>query len=180
MLSLRYSWSRTNPYQGGQNDHTLETGIYRNCPKGNGEREPLTRFARFLLVAALAVGVCCAAPAKAEAPFLTKVARTPEAAQIHAKKMLFMYGWNQEQWPCLKSLWQAESNWRPDAYNKTVVYQIRNGKRVKLHAGGIPQKLNLNPKASVIIQISQGLKYIKSRYETPCNAWSWHKARNSY
>jgi hypothetical protein len=111
---------------------------------------------------------------------MQEIARTPQAAQAHAQKMLPVFGWTQSQWSCLKSLWTAESNWRPDAFNKTPVYQIRDGKRVKLHAGGIPQKLNLDPQASVRKQIDEGFKYIKSRYSTPCGAWSWHQRRNWY
>ena len=108
------------------------------------------------------------------------VARTPEAAQKYAQKMIKNESWGTTQWKCLKSLWTAESNWRPDAFNKTPVYQVRNGKRIKLHAGGIPQKLNLDPDTSVEYQIREGLEYIKSRYSTPCNAWRWHSIKNWY
>jgi hypothetical protein len=183
--SVRYSRNGTNPKQGSQYDYKLEIGIHRNCRRGSGESSPLTRLGRLLLVAALAVGACCSAPATAQAPLKPfkkqiLVERTPQAAQAHAQKMLPVFGWTQNQWSCLKALWTAESNWRPDAFNKTPVYQIRDGKRVKLHAGGIPQKLNLNPKSSVEKQVAEGFKYIKARYSTPCGAWSWHQRRNWY
>lgn len=108
------------------------------------------------------------------------VERTPEAAKQYAQLVIKSESWGATQWKCLKALWTAESNWRPDAFNKTPVYQIRDGKRVALHAGGIPQKLNLNPKASVEHQIHEGIKYIKSRYSTPCKAWDWHTLKNWY
>ena len=96
------------------------------------------------------------------------VERTPEAAQEFAKKRLYEYGWDTPtQWQCLLSLWTKESNWRPDAYNKKAVYQ--DGE--KLHAGGIPQILGLDPDLSVETQIERGLIYIESRYSNPCTAW---------
>jgi len=179
---VRYPRTCTAPNQGGQYDRKLENGNYRNCQKGSGESSPLIRLARILLVAALAVGYGFAAPASANAPLLKikLVERTPEAAQKYAQKFIKKENWSAAQWVCLKSLWTKESNWRPDAFNKTPVYQVRNGKRVKLHAGGIPQKLNLNPKASVETQIHEGVEYIKSRYETPCSAWRHHVKRNWY
>jgi hypothetical protein len=177
---LRYPRKENAPNKGSQYDYELQIGICRNCARRSGERTPLIRLAKILLVAALSVGFGFTAQAEANAPLLKLVARTPEAAQEHALKVIKIEGWNQTQWKCLKALWTAESNWRPDAYNKTPVYQIRDGKRVKLHAGGIPQKLNLNPKSSVEKQIAEGLAYIKSRYSTPCNAWNFHLNRNWY
>jgi len=128
----------------------------------------------------LSVGIGFTAPAEANAPLAQLVPRTPEAAQKYAQKVIKNESWGTTQWKCLKSLWTAESNWRPDAFNKTPVYQVRNGKRVKLHAGGIPQKLNLDPNTSVEYQIREGLEYIKSRYSTPCKAWQWHTLKNWY
>ena len=96
------------------------------------------------------------------------VERTPEASKEFAQKRLYAYGWdNPVQWECLLSLWTKESNWRPDAYNKTVVYQ--NGE--KLHAGGIPQILGLDPDLTVEEQVSRGFIYIEHRYKNPCSAW---------
>lgn len=108
-----------------------------------------------------------------EVPKPVLVERTPEGAKIYAKTQLDKYGWDTpKQWACLIDLWTGESNWRPDAYNKTVVYQ--NGE--KLHAGGIPQILGLNPDSTVEHQISRGYEYIQSRYDTPCNANAfWHR-----
>ena len=96
------------------------------------------------------------------------VERTPEASKEFAQKRLGAYGWDTPtQWECLLSLWTKESNWRPNAYNKQPVYQ--NGE--KLHAGGIPQILGLNPDLTVEQQVERGLIYIESRYSNPCSAW---------
>jgi len=96
------------------------------------------------------------------------VERTPEASMAHAQKQLSAMGWDTpKQWECLLSLWTKESNWRPDAYNKNHVYQ--NGE--KLHAGGIPQILGLDPDLSVEEQVNRGFIYIEHRYSNPCSAW---------
>jgi hypothetical protein len=101
-----------------------------------------------------------------EVPVL--VERTPEASKVYAKTQLPKFGWDTPiQWECLIDLWTKESNWRPNAYNKTPVYQ--NGE--KLHAGGIPQILGLDPDISVERQIERGLVYVESRYGSPCSAW---------
>jgi hypothetical protein len=52
-----------------------------------------------------------------------------------------------------------------------------DGKWVKFYAGGIPQRLGLNPKASVQEQIRVGFDYVLARYKTPCKAllfWQGH------
>jgi hypothetical protein len=104
------------------------------------------------------------------------IQREPEVAKVYAKNTMGLYGWKTEsQWQCLESLWTKESNWRPNAYNKTPVYQ--NGEA--LHAGGIPQILGLDPKFTVEKQIERGFIYIESRYSDPCTAWRFWQ-RNFY
>ena len=106
---------------------------------------------------------------------------TPHAAKIHAKKQLAHWGWaTNKQWACLNELWTNESNWRPQAFNKTPVTQVRDGKRVKLHAGGIPQILGLDPATPVATQITKGFTYIESRYETPCRALAFWNQNSWY
>ena len=96
------------------------------------------------------------------------VERNPEASMAYAQKQLSTMGWDTPaQWECLLSLWTKESNWRPDAYNKTIVYQ--NGE--KLNAGGIPQILGLDPDLTVEEQTTRGFVYIEHRYKNPCSAW---------
>lgn len=108
-----------------------------------------------------------------ETPKPVLVERTPDAAKEYAFTQLAEHGWDTEsQRACLIDLWTGESNWRPNAYNKQAVYQ--NGER--LHAGGIPQILGLDPDSTVEYQIMRGFKYIKSRYDTPCEANRfWHR-----
>jgi hypothetical protein len=80
----------------------------------------------------------------------------------------------------LETLWQKESNWRPAAQNKQSVTITKNGKKVKVHAGGIPQILGMSPALSVESQVGQGLKYIQTRYGSPCSALKFHLKRNYY
>lgn len=103
------------------------------------------------------------------------VKRTPKASKAYARSRLASRGW-QSQWGCLEELWTRESNWRPNAYNSTAVWS--NGQ--EFHAGGIPQKLGLNPSTSVEEQVEQGLRYIKNRYATPCSAMSFWRQNFFY
>lgn len=120
-----------------------------------------------------------ASPAIAQSPKVKEL-KTPQAAQIHAKSQLKFFGWSSAQWGCLKELWTSESNWRPAAKNHKAVIIIKNGKRVKVYAGGIPQILGLDPSTPVRTQINKGLIYIKVRYETPCNSLAFHHRHNWY
>lgn len=84
--------------------------------------------------------------------------------------MATTYDWCGQQYLCLNTLWERESGWRSNAHNRSS------------GAHGIPQALPGNKMASAgpdwytnpTTQIRWGLKYIKGRYGTPCqalNAW---------
>ncbi|MFV0426769.1 MAG: G5 domain-containing protein [Beutenbergiaceae bacterium] len=93
-----------------------------------------------------------------------------------ARSMLASYGWGDDQWSCLNSLWQRESNWNPYAQNPSS------------GAYGIPQSLPASKMASAgsdwrtnpATQIRWGLGYIQGRYGSPCGAWSHSEARGWY
>jgi hypothetical protein len=109
--------------------------------------------------------------AKAEIARLAK--RDPRAlgALLAAER-----GWTGRQWKCLNALWNKESRWLVTADNPTS------------SAYGIPQALPGSKMASAgadwktnpATQIRWGLGYIKSRYKTPCAAWSHSQAHNWY
>jgi hypothetical protein len=80
--------------------------------------------------------------------------------------------WADNQYLCLEKLWTKESNWRPEAYNKTKVM----GK----NAGGIPQVLGMSTQTPAPKQIDRGFKYIMHRYGTPCTAWKFHQKKGWY
>jgi hypothetical protein len=86
------------------------------------------------------------------------------------------YKWGDKQHSCLVKLWNRESGWRQNAHNKSS------------GAHGIPQSLPGKKMASMgsdwksnpETQIKWGLKYIKGRYKTPCNALGHSNKHNWY
>ena len=106
-----------------------------------------------------------------------ELARTPIGAREVAKILMEdKYGWGPRQYACLDGLWTKESNWNYRSSNK------RTG------AHGIPQALPATKMESIgtdwrtnpVTQISWGLRYIDSRYETPCAAFAKFKRTNWY
>ena len=72
-----------------------------------------------------------------------------------------------KQYRCLELLWTKESNWNYKAKNKTST------------ASGIPQLLKMKTN-DPYEQISLGIKYIKHRYSTPCQAWAYWQKNKHY
>jgi hypothetical protein len=93
-----------------------------------------------------------------------------------ASAMLSGFGWSQDQFGCLDSLWAHESGWSTTATNPSS------------GAYGIPQALPGSKMASAgadwqtnaATQIRWGLGYIKSLYGSPCGAWSHEQATGYY
>ena len=92
----------------------------------------------------------------------------PTGAQAIARDLMAaQYGWGDDQFGCLVSLWAKESGWNVNAYNSSS------------GAAGIPQALPGSKMASAgadwqtnpATQITWGLGYISGRYGTPCAAW---------
>jgi hypothetical protein len=101
----------------------------------------------------------------------------PGTAQSVAYNLLPTFGFSAAaQFPCLNNIYSRESGWR---------YNAENGES---GAYGIPQALPGDKMASagadwqtnVTTQIKWGLGYIKSRYGTPCGAWSFWQAHDFY
>lgn len=101
---------------------------------------------------------------------------SPAGAKATARGMLAGYGWGDDQFSCLESLWDRESGWN---------YQASNASS---GAYGIPQALPGSKMASAgadwqtnaATQISWGLGYISGRYATPCGAWSHSESNGWY
>ena len=91
---------------------------------------------------------------------------SPGTAKEYALRKLMSMGWDSDQYSCLVTLWERESNWRVNAVNKGS------------GAYGIPQALPGTKMASEgadwltnpQTQINWGLNYIKSRFGAPCGA----------
>ncbi|CUR55170.1 Secreted protein [metagenome] len=93
-----------------------------------------------------------------------------------AQALLAEFGFGQDQFGCLDSLWTRESNWRIDADNPSS------------SAYGIPQALPGSKMSSAgadwatnpATQIRWGLGYIQDRYGSPCGAWSHSESSGWY
>ncbi|WP_461024863.1 aggregation-promoting factor C-terminal-like domain-containing protein, partial [Thalassiella azotivora] len=102
-----------------------------------------------------------------------EAARDPRGV---ARVMAAERGWGADQFSCLESLWEKESNWDHTAANPTS------------SAYGIPQALPGSKMSSAgadwetnpVTQIRWGLGYIDDVYGTPCSAWSHSRANNWY
>lgn len=98
------------------------------------------------------------------------------SAQQYAQLYMKTLGFGPSQWPALKALWMGESGWNPLAHNASS------------GAHGIPQSLPASKMRSegadymtnAATQIRWGLKYIKSRYGSPANAYSKWLARSPH
>jgi hypothetical protein len=93
-----------------------------------------------------------------------------------AKALLAEFGFGQDQFGCLDSLWTRESGWNPSADNPSS------------SAYGIPQALPGSKMSSAgadwatnpVTQIRWGLGYIRDRYGSPCSAWGHSEAQGFY
>ena len=96
--------------------------------------------------------------------------------QSYAHQLVLEYGWTEEDYQALVSLWYRESGWNPNAVNK------------KSGACGIPQSLPCSKmksessdyRTNYKTQVRWGLKYIKARYGSPSNAWGHSKRKGWY
>jgi hypothetical protein len=98
-----------------------------------------------------------------------------ESPQDIARALLATYGWSDDQFGCLDSLWIRESHWNVHAANPSGAY-------------GIPQALPGSKMASAgpdwqdnpVTQIKWGLGYIQDRYGSPCGAWAHSQGHGWY
>ena len=127
--------------------------------------------------AAAARAAAAAAQAAAQAAAVLAAANTPDGARAAARSIeAATYGWGDDQFQCLNSLWTKESGWS---------YTARNAGS---GAGGIPQSLPASKMATAgadwatnaATQIKWGLGYIARSYGTPCSAWAHSQAMNWY
>ena len=99
-----------------------------------------------------------------------------EDPRVIARALLATFGWDDDQFGCLDSLWTRESNWNVHADNPHS------------SAYGIPQALPGSKMASAgddwannpVTQIKWGLGYIQDRYGSPCAAWGHSQSHGFY
>ena len=145
-------------------------------PKRGAENAPVEA-ALFTELSSTATVLASSMSLVSSASASVELARTPEGAKEVAKFLMDEeYGWGDKQYECLDDLWTKESHWNYKSSNK------RSG------AHGIPQALPATKmdvvgtdwRTNPVTQISWGLRYIDSRYDTPCKAWSKFKRSNWY
>jgi hypothetical protein len=78
------------------------------------------------------------------------------------------YGWKDMQWRCVEYIFTKESRFDHLAKNKEGSSAFGIGQRLK--------ETSTEP----AIQILHAYKYIKHRYDTPCNAMKFHLRKNYY
>ncbi len=110
-----------------------------------------------------------AALSEAEGPAMSQTEDlSDEDPREIGRALLGEFGFGQDQFGCLDSLYTRESNWTYNADNPTS------------SAYGIPQALpgykmstaGSDWATNPVTQIRWGLGYIADRYGTPCGAWS--------
>jgi peptidoglycan hydrolase-like protein with peptidoglycan-binding domain len=106
-------------------------------------------------------------------------AGAPAASKRYAAAYIARtYGWGSGQMSCLSTLWTRESGWRYWVSNPNGIYRgiPQTSSRVWGPMGYSTSQYMNSPE----IQIKVGAKYIKSRYGSPCNAWSFWRSHHWY
>ncbi|WIB61351.1 lytic transglycosylase domain-containing protein [Curtobacterium sp. MCLR17_007] len=134
------------------------------------------RAAQAAAAAAAAAPTGAAASSGDSYPSTGGVTVDPDAAKAYARSVLGNYGWGDDQYGCLVSLWTQESGWRANALNASSgAYGIPQALPAnKLSAAGADWRTNQDT------QINWGLSYIKSSYGTPCGAWNHEMSVNPH
>ena len=120
-------------------------------------REPLRGVARGVLVA---IGILLCFMPNADSSNMSDIKLTPKQYAYYSLNDL-------KQYKCLATLYGKESAWNYKAYNPSSgTVGIPQGKSVWLLT------------ATPIQQVEWGLRYIKHRYSTPCNALNHWRTHN--
>lgn len=136
-----------------------------NPEEGSGASDPRLVVATEVLTTGKLTALNLASVARSA--YLVEKAKTRNGARYVGKLLADEnYGWSGKQWSCLDKLWIKESQWTYTSHNK------RTG------AHGIPQAypatkyeyVGSDWRKNPVTQIMWGLKYIDSRYGTPCRA----------
>jgi len=106
-------------------------------------------------------------------------AGAPVASKRYARAYIAsQYGWGDGQMSCLSALWERESGWRYWVSNPNGIY--RGIPQTSSRVWGAMGYSTAQYMSSPEIQIKVGAKYIKNRYGSPCNAWSFWRSRHWY
>lgn len=145
-----------------------------NLPEGPAAKVTITKDADLNQAVAAPISEMAMVAAMARQ---VELARKSTGAKYVARTiMLAEYSWGDDQYSCLNRLWTKESHWNYKAHNS------RSG------AHGIAQALPASKmdvvgtdwRTNPVTQIRWGLRYIDSRYSTPCKAWAKFKRSKYY
>ena len=128
------------------------------------------------LAAARAVEARAARQQAALKKRITSGAASVTETKAWTRKAVTERGWSAQQFSCLDRLWTLESEWDHKSMNPSSgAYGIPQALPArKMAAAGDDWRTNIDT------QIRWGLRYIKARYDTPCNAWAHSRAHNWY
>lgn len=101
---------------------------------------------------------------------------TPAANRVLGRAMAAAYGWVGREWRCLDSLWTRESGWNHRARNPSSGAAGIPQVLPSAHPGVVDAAFMRNPAA----QIAWGLRYIRGRYGSPCQAWAHSQSTGWY
>ncbi|QER88708.1 transglycosylase SLT domain-containing protein [Streptomyces tendae] len=122
--------------------------------------------------AALTAATCGTLIAAAPAHAAPTAAPTAASAQATAKKMIG----NSAEFQCFSKIVSHESGWNPQATNASsgAYGLVQALPASKMSSAGSDWKTN------PATQIKWGLDYMKDRYGSACDAWSFWQANNWY
>jgi hypothetical protein len=107
---------------------------------------------RIALGVAVVLGILLSGNAYAYAPIKAQIQIKQITPKMYAKSKLPL-----SQYKCALELYTRESNWRPNA---------KNGTHYGIPQGHTPYLKNASP----IAQVEWGIRYVRNRYGTMCNA----------
>lgn len=119
------------------------------------------KYFKTIIAISLGMVITFVTPVHAQAPLLNKnVLQAWQEPRAFAKTLVVKQGWSMSEFQCLSRLWGKESAWNHKSDNPHST------------AYGIAQMLN-EKSTSPVVQISNGIRYIKHRYDKPCSAWKF-------
>jgi len=138
--------------------------MLNNLTRGIGSPMPAGHATRKMSRRSILTGVSCLLLMQLNSVQISWSKTDVDYYKLFAHSLIVDY----KEFSCLEKLWTKESNWRISAHNKSG------------GAWGIPQLKNKKLKnMDGFTQVQWGLKYIKHRHQTPCNAWAyWLKHKN--
>ena len=136
-----------------------DLGLYRQLlTRGIGSPMPAGHATRKMSRRGILMGISCLLLMQLNSVQISWSKTDVDYYKLYAHSLVIDY----KEFTCLEKLWVKESNWRVNAHNKSG------------GAWGIPQLKNKKLKnMDGFTQVQWGLKYIKHRHQTPCQAWSY-------